>query len=692
MKRLRQWVSLLALVLCLPGVAAEAPVAVKKGVGHWARHMPEAVDALGCGWYYNWTPQPFGEDRAIRAEFVPMIWSDAHLKDRLQEVAAQHATHLLGFNEPDGKDQANMTVARAVELWPQLMATGLRLGSPAPTTGNRWLDDFMAEAQRRHLRVDFLCLHWYGDITANDPVGALRRYLQKYYDRYHLPIWLTEFSGADFSYHRRPTTVADNAAFARDAAAMLETLPFVERYAWFSSTWEPKSKSYSAVGLYDAKLKALTPVGAAYRAAGGPARAGAAVAKPDDPFFAHFQPVALPPPVPFAFHHGDRLAICGDSITEAARYSRMLETYLAVCVPELGVTVRTHGKGGEKSDQFLKRLPQDVLSFRPTVATLCYGMNDHGYVNDRGGGFGRKFHTNYAHVVQGLLDAHVRVVVSSPGCIGKLPPWDFVKQYHGTEEGLNLNLCGLRNHTVAIAEQFRLPYVDTFWNLFTARFDARQRFGPEYALCGHKDGVHPLWAGHVVMVYGFFKALGFDGDLGTIRVDLAARTATATKAHTVTGCTADAVTLVSRSYPYCAEGSITNDDSIRSGMALVPFNRDFNRLILKVSGATAKAYQITWGPTAREYTAAQLGQGINLAEDFAVNPFSEAFRKVDEAVLAKQTYEAKQQTWKFQGADQRPAAEREALVQRSEAERAKLVEALAAAVVPVTHTIRITAQ
>jgi len=61
-------------------------------------------------------------------------------------------------------------------------------------------------------------------------------------------------------------------------------------------------------------------------------------------------------------------------------------------------------------------------------------------------------------------------------------------------------------------------------------------------------------------------------------------------------------------------------------------------------------------------------------------------------VLAKQTYEAKQQTWKFQGADQRPAAEREALVRRTEDERAKLVAAIAAAVVPVTHTIRITAR
>lgn len=66
---------------------------------------------------------------------------------------------------------------------------------------------------------------------------------------------------------------------------------------------------------------------------------------------------------------GDRLAICGDSITEQKLYSRIMETYLTVCVPELNLTVRQHGWSGEKADGFLRRMTNDVLRFEPTIAT-----------------------------------------------------------------------------------------------------------------------------------------------------------------------------------------------------------------------------------------------------------------------------------------------------------------------------------
>lgn len=57
--------------------------------------------------------------------------------------------------------------------------------------------------------------------------------------------------------------------------------------------------------------------------------------KPDDPFFANLEPVQAPAPAGLLLQTGDRLAIIGDSITEQKRYSRILETYLTVCVPEL---------------------------------------------------------------------------------------------------------------------------------------------------------------------------------------------------------------------------------------------------------------------------------------------------------------------------------------------------------------------
>ena len=48
---------------------------------------------------------------------------------------------------------------------------------------------------------------------------------------------------------------------------------------------------------------------------------------------------------------------------------------------------------------------------------------------------------------------------------------------------------------------------------------------------------------------------------------------------------------------------------------------------------------MTWGGATKEYDAATLARGINLAAEFLANPFSEPFKKVEEAVRNQQNYE-----------------------------------------------------
>ena len=243
----------------------------KKGIGHYGKDPTGAVDGLGCRWYYNWTPSP--AKTGIAAEFIPMIWSDRFATKRnLAAVKEAGYPALLGFNEPDGEGQADMKVSEAIELWPKLMETGLRLGSPGTCMAAPWLDEFMTVARQKNLTVDILCLHWYGDITKQGVNEEFHRYLEEYSETYHLPIWLTEYSGGDFDYHLRKTTVEDNARFARDTIKLMESLPYVERYAWFSTWSMPKDKHYSTVGLYEPDKKTLTPVGLAYRDTNGESR------------------------------------------------------------------------------------------------------------------------------------------------------------------------------------------------------------------------------------------------------------------------------------------------------------------------------------------------------------------------------------------------------------------------------------
>lgn len=405
-----------------------------------------------------------------------------------------------------------------------------------------------------------------------------------------------------------------------------------------------------------------------------------------DSFFErHYAASPQPSHIPFTLHQGDRLVLIGDSITEANRHSRMLETYLAVCLPKLDVEVRNLGKGGETAEGFLKRIETECLKYQPSAATICYGMNDAGYLdNNRAGS--DAFHTASKKIVSMLKATGVRIVLASPGCIGRLPSWEFVRELNGTLDGINTTLLDIRDEAVAIAEAEQLPFVDHFWNLYQARFASAEKYGADYAVCGADDGVHPSWAGHVVMAFGLFSAFGFDGDLGNFTIDLAAKTAKATGDHDFKAEADNAYTFVSRRYPFCAEGQLEKDWFIRSGMTLVPFNQQFNRMTLKVTGATALRYRVAWTNAQNMldewhiYTRAELESGINLAADFQRSPFTNVFHRIDDLVFQKQCVESAI-TWR----------ETEAGLDAYEAERVQFLNQIKRTFVPITHNIRIEA-
>jgi hypothetical protein len=239
-----------------------------KGVAMGVQKCPDwkgRVEALRVRWIYSWTADgPEGMPAGV--EFVPMIWGDRGNPEATCErlAALQKAgshKHLLGFNEPDGKDQADMTVETALKIWPFLEKTKLRLGSPATVHGdNAWMTEFMKGAEARALRVDFICVHWYGGPS----VPSLLRYLERVHDLYNRPIWITEFAVADWQAKSRgqnrhsPESVE---AFLKGALKELKRLKYVERFAWFSA--DPDSGPLGLSALFDAKGE-LTAVGKLY--------------------------------------------------------------------------------------------------------------------------------------------------------------------------------------------------------------------------------------------------------------------------------------------------------------------------------------------------------------------------------------------------------------------------------------------
>ncbi|MEV7085135.1 glycoside hydrolase family protein [Streptomyces sp. NPDC093085] len=264
-------IPLFALVLAFlvgPAADAEAATTPKKGVSvNSVSGASQALADVGASWYYGWASGTGGVTRPAGTEFVPMIWGAGSVTDAELSQARQQGSQLLGFNEPDMAGQANMSVEQALDLWPRLQATGLRLGAPAVAYGGDtpggWLDRFMSGAAARGYRVDFIPLHWYGGDFGPAAAEQLRGYLQAVYNRYHKPIWLTEYALIDFSSGTpRYPSEQQQVDFIRSSTAMLESQSYVERYSWFTLNTQ-----VSPTGLYNGATPNAS--GVAYRAVGG---------------------------------------------------------------------------------------------------------------------------------------------------------------------------------------------------------------------------------------------------------------------------------------------------------------------------------------------------------------------------------------------------------------------------------------
>lgn len=383
---------------------------------------------------------------------------------------------------------------------------------------------------------------------------------------------------------------------------------------------------------------------------------------------------------------GDRLAICGDSITEQKLYSVLLETYLTACLPELEIDCRQYGWSGERASRFLTRMTNDVLRFQPSIATTCYGMNDFRYV-PYDEAIAAEYRKNQTAVVDAFEKIGCRVVLGSSGTIDSVPPW--VKTATGTQQDLNLALSRFRNIGIEIADLKKLAFADLYRPMLLADHAAKKQFGPDFKVSG-KDGVHPGWAGQLIMAYGFLKGLGVGGDLGSVTYDAASGQTTAANGHQVLTTQNGSIKLRSTRLPFCpGPGATDNDNSIRAGLALVPFDDELNRFVFRMTTPKAANYTVTWGNQSRTYSAGQLKDGINLAKDFDNNPLLPAFQKIQAAVFQKQTYETRQIKTLVHGPE--GAADLEATFALTEKARAPLVKAILAARQPVEHVITVAA-
>lgn len=149
---------------------------------------------------------------------------------------------------------------QAVQQWPEIMKSGLRVGSPAPANPeSSWITNFLAKTDSMNLRVDFVAIHCYwGGQTPQQWYSRLKNI----YNRVKRPLWITEWNnGANWTGESWPADVAQaqqkQLSDIKGILTVLDTASFVERYAEYD--WVEDKR---ALVLADT----LTPAGKYYYA------------------------------------------------------------------------------------------------------------------------------------------------------------------------------------------------------------------------------------------------------------------------------------------------------------------------------------------------------------------------------------------------------------------------------------------
>nr|WP_321411956.1 glycosyl hydrolase [uncultured Carboxylicivirga sp.] len=241
-------INLIIILTLIGNVLLAQTTSPKRGFGGPVSDMADLQAVANCAWYYNWGQSPANSivnDVKDYIDYTPMAWGSNYNEAALRTYLTNHpeVKYLLGFNEPNFIEQANLGPVAAAQLWPALESIaddfGLELVSPALnfsysggaviengveyTDPIQYLDDFFA-ALPEGSRVDYIAIHGYFDNA-----GALPWYVSLY-DKYDKPLWLTEFN-----HSASWVSETSQQNYMVEALDYLETEPKVFRYAWFLS-------------------------------------------------------------------------------------------------------------------------------------------------------------------------------------------------------------------------------------------------------------------------------------------------------------------------------------------------------------------------------------------------------------------------------------------------------------------------
>lgn len=337
------------------------------------------------------------------------------------------------------------------------------------------------------------------------------------------------------------------------------------------------------------------------------------------------------------FQNGDRVTFLGNSITDGGHYHSYIWLYYMTHFPKMKLTLYNVGVGGDRVDQMSDRFEPEILPKNPTVLVLTWGMNDTGY--------GDWLKPNAAELGKNAVDlAETRFAAFEPKLkaasnIKKIfiggSPYDetTTSNMQNKWPGKAAALKQLIDFQSADAKKNGWGFVD-FYDPMTAINLREQKLDPAFSLTPN-DRVHPDNDGHMVMAYLFLKTQGLANKVvADVAID-----APAGKVSKSVNCAVSNVTALPNgtSFDYLANSLPYPLDTLTRGWMqkktqagaakLVPFMEEFNTEKLLVKGLKAGNYQLVIdGDAICNYTAQQLANGVNLAEQMNTPQYQQAIQ------------------------------------------------------------------
>jgi len=390
----------------------------------------------------------------------------------------------------------------------------------------------------------------------------------------------------------------------------------------------------------------------------------------------------------------DRLLVGCEVPLDQGMVSVDIAAYFLMCQPVDGLTVIGSNVGEENVEGFMRRVPTEIAAWSPTVVITSHGIDD-----AREGRDGKGYTFYHPLYLQQQLDALKKlgvrtIILGSASAVDSSVPQGAIpaKTY-------NENLAAFRDLDRDLATKANVPFVDIFGATFDTMNKAKKAFGDSYNFGGDRGRFLHRNA-QLVMAWAFLKALGADGNIGTITVDLTANTATGTPGQKIVSVQKGTVNVESTRYPYCFTTSPPYSPGVDVTSDIItqfPFNQDLNRYLLVVKGLTSPRVKVTWGAESRVFAAGDLAQGVNLAAAFAGHtPFDQVFGHVVDALWQQQL---KQFIWNDSVISHMdalkqmaPGASFDQLIAGIHDQDAKNGAGAKALMMPIDHTIKIEPQ